>query len=734
MVHQQKQYSNMGMIDDKQNVKVKEGGGENTNAKEKKKQSKEEGDKKKEVKKMTKYKEKKERMRGNDKDNEKEKEDQRKMKENEKKMRAHKEREEKKENDKEEELKEQNDTKNCPQFFRSLMTSSSMEQETIPEDCHKYLEECTGTVSLRGPSGNLWPVELAKISGELCFARGWKEFLCDHCIVYGYLLVFRYDGNSQFSVTVFSPSSCEAPYAFLAQPQRMGATAVAANDENGHTGTNADGTAPQEEDSHIGTAADGTPQNEEEEDASEEYEGSDNMSVDADGAGPQKEEEDALSENPDNEEESEWRSAPSQQQKEDQDKIDNGFVVGKRTRFRKVDDIMTEVVRSKKSKAKEGKRHEAQSSDSKSEGEALGDSLAKSGLRPPRKSKATEEKRPEAPSGDSLAELVRRSPKKSKAEGKRSTALASKGAASSDSLKESKRRPPRKPKAAKGKRPRAPCGHSESEGAASGDSLAELVRRPPKKSRTEGKGSAASSASKGMTSSHSLAVHTGVFAPESVCKDLTKLHKSFGKKHSMKAQFPMFNKSNSENQPGRVIVKVQRRPELESQRRPITQRDKEYAMERARRFQSKRPFVIKEIKHTNVYVSYFMVIDQILLWMDTHILKLHCSLTDRPGTLQIIPDMFVENFLPKESRKMTLWDPQAKPWKVWYEYTGGECPRAAFSAGWGALAMENYLENRDLCVFELLDDDYNIKLHVYRAVLDITPFALAPKHRQQGCA
>ena len=129
-------------------------------------------------------------------------------------------------------------------------------------------------VSLRGPSGNKWPVELAKISGELLFARGWKEFLCDHRIVYGYLLVFRYDGKSQFSVTVFLPTSCEAPYAFLAEPRHMGATAVAAEDENGHTGTNADGTAPQEEDSHIGTAADGTPQNEEEEDASEEYEGS----------------------------------------------------------------------------------------------------------------------------------------------------------------------------------------------------------------------------------------------------------------------------------------------------------------------------------------------------------------------------------------------------------------------------------------------------------------------------
>lgn len=250
--------------------------------------------------------------------------------------------------------------------------------QTIPEDCHKYLEECTGVVYLRGPSGNQWPVELAKISGELCFAHGWKEFLCDHRIMYGYLLVFRYDGQSQFSVTVFLPSSCEAPYASLAQPQRMDA-ALAAENENGHTGTIADGTAPQNEDSHIGKGADGTPQNEEgeeEEDASEEYEGGDNMSVDADGTGPQEEEEDVLLENPENEEDSEWRSTPSQQQKEDRDKIDNGFVVGKRTRFRKVDDIMTEVVRSKKSKAKEGKRHEALSGDSESEAEAFCDSLA----------------------------------------------------------------------------------------------------------------------------------------------------------------------------------------------------------------------------------------------------------------------------------------------------------------------------------------------------------------------
>ena len=152
-------------------------------------------------------------------------------------------------------------------------------------------------------------------------------------------------------------------------------------------------------------------------------------------------------------------------------------------------------------------------------------------------------------------------------------------------------------------------------------------------------------------------------------------------------------------------------------------------MERARRFKSERPFTVKAMKHNDVYASYFMVIDQILLWMDTHILKLHCSLTDRPGTLQIIPDMFVENFLPKESRKMTLWDPQAKPWKVSYEYTGGESPRVAFSAGWGALAIENNLEKCDVCIFELLDQEYNIKLHVHKVVLMITPCVLAQKPR-----
>lgn len=75
---------------------------------------------------------------------------------------------------------------------------------------------------------------------------------------------------------------------------------------------------------------------------------------------------------------------------------------------------------------------------------------------------------------------------------------------------------------------------------------------------------------------------------------------------------------------------------------------------------------------------------------------------------------------------MTLWDPQAKPWEVSYVYWEWDsCSSgAAFSAGWGAFAAYNNLEKSDVCVFEILDDDddeYSIKVHIHRVVLEITP-------------
>lgn len=97
-------------------------------------------------------------------------------------------------------------------------------------------------VFLRGPSGNKWRVELVANNMELCFVHGWKEFLSDNRIQPGYFLVFCYNGQSQFSVTVFDSAAHEAPYAFLSRPSNDRVT-----EEDEGMGTNADDTDPEEE-------------------------------------------------------------------------------------------------------------------------------------------------------------------------------------------------------------------------------------------------------------------------------------------------------------------------------------------------------------------------------------------------------------------------------------------------------------------------------------------------------
>lgn len=73
-------------------------------------------------------------------------------------------------------------------------------------------------VSLKGPSGNTWHASLVLDSIGFYFTHGWNEFLIDHNINLGDVLVFRYDGQSQFSVRIFDTTACKKPSAFLARP------------------------------------------------------------------------------------------------------------------------------------------------------------------------------------------------------------------------------------------------------------------------------------------------------------------------------------------------------------------------------------------------------------------------------------------------------------------------------------------------------------------------------------
>ncbi|XP_024161386.1 B3 domain-containing protein LOC_Os12g40080 [Rosa chinensis] len=62
---------------------------------------------------------------------------------------------------------------------------------------------------LRGPNGKCWDVKLEEKNNDLFFHKGWKKFVKDNYLEEGDFLVFNYDGNSLFSVTIYDKSACE---------------------------------------------------------------------------------------------------------------------------------------------------------------------------------------------------------------------------------------------------------------------------------------------------------------------------------------------------------------------------------------------------------------------------------------------------------------------------------------------------------------------------------------------
>uniref|UniRef100_A0A2P2JMY8 Uncharacterized protein MANES_05G168900 n=1 Tax=Rhizophora mucronata TaxID=61149 RepID=A0A2P2JMY8_RHIMU len=102
-----------------------------------------------------------------------------------------------------------------PCFFELFSSNLSTHRLKIPVKFIKHLEGRTsGSVSLIGPSGNVWPVKLIQQNDQLILDRGWPTFVQDHLIECGDLLVFRYDGHLCFTVLVFDPSACEKDSAF----------------------------------------------------------------------------------------------------------------------------------------------------------------------------------------------------------------------------------------------------------------------------------------------------------------------------------------------------------------------------------------------------------------------------------------------------------------------------------------------------------------------------------------
>lgn len=65
-------------------------------------------------------------------------------------------------------------------------------------------------MTLKGPSGATWDVGLTSNDNKLYFKHGWQDFVKAHSLEQNDLLIFRYNGGSQFDVLVFDwKSFCE---------------------------------------------------------------------------------------------------------------------------------------------------------------------------------------------------------------------------------------------------------------------------------------------------------------------------------------------------------------------------------------------------------------------------------------------------------------------------------------------------------------------------------------------
>ncbi|XP_039007120.1 B3 domain-containing transcription factor VRN1-like isoform X1 [Hibiscus syriacus] len=100
-------------------------------------------------------------------------------------------------------------------FFHKLILSTTLHEKKlrIPDNfVKKFRDELSVAAALTVPDGHVWRVGIKKANNKVWFQEGWQEFLERYYIRVGYVLVFRYEGNSAFSVSVFNLYNSEINY------------------------------------------------------------------------------------------------------------------------------------------------------------------------------------------------------------------------------------------------------------------------------------------------------------------------------------------------------------------------------------------------------------------------------------------------------------------------------------------------------------------------------------------
>ncbi|GLT86317.1 hypothetical protein SLE2022_044620 [Rubroshorea leprosula] len=100
-------------------------------------------------------------------------------------------------------------------FFHKLILPSTIQDKKlrIPDNfVRRFKGELSVAAALTVPDGHVSRVGLKKADNKIWFQEGWQEFLERYSIRVGYFLIFRYEGNSAFSVSIFNLSASEIFY------------------------------------------------------------------------------------------------------------------------------------------------------------------------------------------------------------------------------------------------------------------------------------------------------------------------------------------------------------------------------------------------------------------------------------------------------------------------------------------------------------------------------------------
>ncbi|KAK1291182.1 hypothetical protein QJS10_CPB17g02550 [Acorus calamus] len=125
---------------------------------------------------------------------------------------------------------------------------------------------------------------------------------------------------------------------------------------------------------------------------------------------------------------------------------------------------------------------------------------------------------------------------------------------------------------------------------------------------------------------------------------------------------------------------------LVSQRRSVTSKEKDRALQKAKNFTSKKPFFTVVMRPSYVYKAFFMY----------------------------IPFNFVKKYISSETQDIILSDSNRRKWSVKCRVRGAA---AGLGKGWSVFVEENKLEEGDVCVFELVKKKkVELKVSIFRVI------------------